>query len=716
MKKKVKYIFASILIFFIFIVGVKYFSNKYTYIEYQYITAQSNNYIEIPNTSVILQQEIVAPYDLLYGISIQAKTFQNDNNSNWEISLLKDNNIVYKWQVNGSEFTDNNYYFMKAPRTILTSKGEKYILQIQAKNCDDNTKLGFATSNDSDSYSAGKLLLEGKEYNGDLCSKIYGGQRELGWILVYVIIILYLSVVFYSLLKGKKQGINVQDNNFFWALLVGGIYVIITTISSNSIINTFTDENDNIRGGLLIAKGNVLYRDYNTQHTPFTYYLCGLFAKLGAQSIEQFRVWFNILSGFIWIGVYARYSKPFGRIRIALVPFVILAVNWILFWIRSTQILSDNIQNICMVILLLEFLLYLRDKQLGLKRSAIVSGCLFISFTAAFISVYSLIFIIFGVIWEEFLLWKEKKKFNIRSAFYRYWRLLFCCIMPFALMIFYFAINNTLSRAYQMAFKFNTEVYANYLGGFGNNVIKPFFLVIKYLGSIIINSFNSIFTLSADNSIFLQLFLVLFSIIFLVWEGFRNRKIFHIITIFMFWVCNATRGMSDFHSVPFWSVGVLIVILYFPKIYYRFKKSIYNRITGILAMSIGLYMVFPFFNGLIDCMFLEPNIISDLEYEIVSLTQSGESIFIDTFVCDSIYLLYKERYPVNRTTYLLPWYMDWCENETVEDLLTNKPGLVIYDPEIIVWNRQHFFNTLDNVIKENYSQLRKETLIWTLNK
>lgn len=78
-------------------------------------------------------------------------------------------------------------------------------------------------------------------------------------------------------------------------------------------MGTFTDECDNIRGGILIAKGRVLYRDYYTQHTPFGYYLCAFFAWLGAKSIQQFRLLYYLFSAILWEGFITGIAASSGK-------------------------------------------------------------------------------------------------------------------------------------------------------------------------------------------------------------------------------------------------------------------------------------------------------------------------------------------------------------------------------------------------------------------
>lgn len=107
-----------------------------------------------------------------------------------------------------------------------------------------------------------------------------------------------------------------------------------------------------------------------------------------------------------------------------------------------------------------------------------------------------------------------------------------------------------------------------------------------------------------------------------------------------------------------------------------------------------------------------PNAVDETDEQIVALTQPGEGIFIDAYVHDSIYLMYKERYPINRNCYILPWYMDWFEYDTVEDLVNYAPAIAVYQPQTEEEGQEAICPALDTAIRERYERVAEDSTIW----
>ncbi|HEX8966654.1 MAG TPA: hypothetical protein VF937_02155 [Chloroflexota bacterium] len=72
-------------------------------------------------------------------------------------------------------------------------------------------------------------------------------------------------------------------------------YLVSVGLLLASRVREFADETDNLLGGLLLARGERLYVDYFSSHMPFAYYLAAVPALFGASTLEQFRVFSNML-------------------------------------------------------------------------------------------------------------------------------------------------------------------------------------------------------------------------------------------------------------------------------------------------------------------------------------------------------------------------------------------------------------------------------------
>ncbi|KAI4445636.1 hypothetical protein C823_000152 [Eubacterium plexicaudatum ASF492] len=190
--------------------------------------------------------------------------------------------------------------------------------------------------------------------------------------------------------------------------------LLLCTFSS---AGTFTDENDNIRGGMIIANGGVLYKDYITQHTPVAYYICALFALLGAGSVRQFRLSYYLFVAVLWGLLYVRHASHFGKRKMYLLAIAESVFIPAVVPLQGAQVLSDGIQGMCMVVLMLEFFSFYQDRKLGWDRMWIVSACVWGSFGSAFVSAYALIWVIGIVLILEFLYWKNKKFLSVSFIF-----------------------------------------------------------------------------------------------------------------------------------------------------------------------------------------------------------------------------------------------------------------------------------------------------------
>ena len=71
---------------------------------------------------------------------------------------------------------------------------------------------------------------------------------------------------------------------------------------------------------------------------------------------------------------------------------------------------------------------------------------------------------------------------------------------------------------------------------------------------------------------------------------------------------------------------------------------------------------------------------------------------------------------------MLAWYMDWYEQDTIDDLNNNKPRIVVYNPDQEVWSYKYYTNAFCNELKKNYTQFSEnpddgwQYKVWIRNK
>lgn len=706
-KSKIVLVLAAAIV--MLLIGYKWATTKLTYKEYTAFGDSGNELTTISvDTNDELRQTFDMPYDIVTSIAVRIGTFDRDNNSEWRIYLCEaeSNQVVAQKRFNASLIADDSYYEIKLPKNVRVSRDHKYTLVIQAERVSEDSQLAFYVDPNSES-DGNYLSYAGEIIPGQLVTKVYGGNVDYWWFKFYCCIILVLLFTLVRALRLMSEGKNPLEDKAIQALLIGIAFFLLQYSFSTG--ETFTDENDNIRGGLVIANGGILYKDYVTQHTPVVYYICSVFARLGAGSISQFRLSYYLLEAVIWALVYCRYSKFFGK-RIALIPILEAVCISSVANAHGYQILSDGWQGLMFVILLLEFLQYYKDRALGWQRCIIISICIWGSFGAAFISAFSLVFLALIVLIIEARGWKNKK-ISFKPLMQRYYKFLAAIGLPFAAAAVYFKANGALWKAYEQCYVFNREVYPQYIAGqMGDKIMQPFVNGVQNFFGIIADSFNSIITATATNVTVLQLILMGTAVAVLI-KRFEKKEYAESTAIFLMMIFSATRGYG-FHGLAAWYIAVMVVAMNLDLIKKLLPKAGTATITLVCIVLASTYV-----NQVGTNLLYEPQSVSELETKVIELTSEDEDkdIFMDAFACDSIYLFYKGRKPVNPAVYILPWYMDWYEQDDIAALEEYKPRVLVYYQDRECWGLTHYNNELDKAIQKDYTRRDDQYSIWVRN-
>lgn len=695
-----KYFLVVFIMAILYVIGLLHSNTRLTYLEYTTVNEMSDTYISLQANENELKQEFIMPYDIFESISIQIATFAQDNNSTWQFTLSNSSGeVLYEDTFNASRIEDNVYYRHKIDKKLSVIKGDRYYFSITAKDVSDLSKLAFYVSTGK---NAGETVLthNGEVVDNTLCFKVYGGNKDYWWHGLITFIFLYALVIVWMFYNDDKQKRSFKDDKILQGLVLGAVvFLLLCTFATNG---TFTDENDNIRGGMVIANGGVLYKDYVTQHTPVMYYLCAIFATLGAGSIEQFRLSYFIFECVIWIFIYIRHRDYFGESKMVILPLLETIFIYSVASGYGFLILSDGFEGLMFTALMLEFLRYYKDRHLQWARSIVISICIWGSFGAAFVSAYALIFLALIFIGVE-VLYLVKNKINTKDIINRYYRLVVALAVPFIIAVIYFKANHALGLAFEQFYTFNREVYPKYISGFGEKIIQPFVNGGQNFFNIIANNFKSIVTASATNVTILQLVLMGLAVGIII-KLFEKKQFIIGLSLGLMMVFSATRDYG-FHGLAAWYLVILIIVLYIDLLVEKIKK-IGKPILGIFIIILSsTYFVAVGNNLLYD----QPSI-AETESRVIEMTEQDENkdIFIDAFYYDSLYLYYKGRKPVNPAVYMLPWYMDWYEKSNVDALLEKLPRVVVYNEDRETWGMKHYNCVFDNELKKHYTRLGDE--------
>lgn len=699
-------VFAIISI--VWLTGLQHAIEQPAYRDY-YSISESNGYLcTVNNLDQKIDQKFEVPCDdYLESLHLQIGTFSGDSRSLWkaEIFEVRTEKQIYEGTFDASDIEDNKYYnILNYP--VKVEKSRKYNLVISPIHLENELGLAFY-ANDTGNQGA---FTDGEKKNSfDLAMKICGTVDKNGywagicvadrngfWAQIYIVVYLYVLLIFIRVWVLYKKRIPWYKDTIVQTMLLMLVYYFLQQGILN--IDTFTDENDNIRGGMMIAQGKVIYRDYITQHMPFMYYLCGIFALLGAGSVPQFRLLYYIFCTGIAGFIFLRNGEKFGKCRISLFLLLQPFVLYMLHGHFSLRILSDNVIAMAMVVLLLEYLDYRGSFEIDIKRSLIVASAIFAGFGCAFLSVYPIFVIAIGVIASEIMLFRKSGQ---PVSFYlkRYRGLFLSCLIPFVLSLTYFLVNRSLSLVYELAYRFNTEVYSKY-SGMGNTKWEPFFNGIKNYFSTVIEIIMSIPVEFTATSV-VELFLLLLSAVCIGME-LRKGKYFTGVSIFLFLCMCFTRreSMDNFHAAPFWNVALLII---FWGIGFKDDRKLAKQQVLVVTVVLGVVTCMPYTVELKENLFSDHAVeISDWERFVVAHTEKDDTVLIDLFRYESLYLEYKGRRAANRLPYFLPWYMEWYQDDTIRDLIEKQPVMVIYDPMSEVWNFTGFMKELQKQVEKEY--------------
>lgn len=682
------------------------FSKKAVFIEYTTLNDEKGT--DVGGISGPIIQTFQMPYNRFEGVEICFGIYGRDNNSDIIVQLQETSSgrTLYTWNVNANAFLDEEYYAFTTGNPIRTHKGEQYQISLGSNNATPSSCVTSFKSN-ADKYSKGDLTVNGQAAEGDLMMRIRGGDADrFSFIFFVILAIIFLAAVSYALFLFSK-GKRLTENR----LLVGvglffGFFILLYIGIYNSV---YIDEVDYVLGGMNISQGGQLYQTFYTQHMPFTYYLNAVFALMGAHSVYQFRLLFYTVLSLLWVWMFFRYNKQYGRWAMLLYPIAYVVMMSALDG-RSFTILADQFHAQGFVILFLEFLSFCKDREMNWKRSIVIGFSIVLSLGNAFVSTFGLLAIAIGVIGIEITDAVKEDRISgiIPFLIRKYWMMLACCILPFVLLTGFYYITGNIGNFYRQAYRFNREIYS-YYSQYGESILGTIFTGVREFIGMFTENILKIDKQPVPAMIFL--FLLFINLLFL----FRKKKEFGLfpMLILVFFLCESiTRGYGDFHSLPYLAVTVMMGMLWAVNVNWKNRSAK----QGILTLLL-LFLIYPFVGQIHNFIEAKPEKINTSEYYIEQFTEPGDYVFSGYSVPTAhVYLQYKGRIPAVRNQFILPWYMDWFESTVIEDLEETNPLVIEYYPDRAVWAFSGFSPALTEYIEEHYKQYQDENVtLWFRN-
>ena len=461
-----------------------------------------------------------------------------------------------------------------------------------------------------------------------------------------------------------------------------------------------SDEGEIYSKALAITHGQLLYRDFSSQHMPLMYYIAAMFNLFGASTVAQFRICFYVLFSLLWAMNVIWYWDKTNRIALILPPLLyILQVKFIYL---GTAVLSEHAQATGMAILFFELVSFYEHNKLDWGNYARISLAVFLSFGSAFTSIFPIFFLALTVLALEIKYYVRQDEIGKRAwrrgILRKYLLLVLVVFIPFIVLFIYYGITKSIEGFYYWAYKFNVTIYANYQPT-GGSRIKALFNGFQYL-------LEPLKTIFGDKGEKMRAILTLGSLGSLFLVGILSKSV--ILPVGLLLMVNGceTRGSIDsFHSMhavmlqgcilsyalglltarirQFWlryiAWALMIVAVLFP-----YRKNLLELknicVTGDAAKSIGGYYV-------------------DL------LTEEGERI-VNSTLLESLYIQSKT-VPASIVTGGVKWMWDGAGEEAMEELRANPPRVCVLDRDYAVWGYpiQDYASDLISFIDENYVPL-----------
>lgn len=563
--------------------------------------------------------------------------------------------------------------------------------------------------------------------------RVYGGARDI-LAIIWAIAeeILLLALLFYAV-RAYRAGEDLLEKHIFIAVLLAVTSFSVRYVLTTNLAPTVSDENEALLAAFVQRGGGVLYRDYVTLHMPLTYWLTGLYALLGATTTVHFRLFFQLTLCVVWSLVYYRHRATGVRMAVALLSVCWGPVTYLMIGDSAFHVLPDQLAALAMGVLFLEIHCYSRDHRLRVGRAAILSACIFFGIQSVILVIFPLIAVLIFFAAEE-LRFSRKRLRRPPKGYYRRRYLWPAGIIAGAFVIAWIgmAVTGSLGEAFSQTLSFTTGTYAKYIG-FSGTPLK--FLVSGFanIGQLFTSTFAGSFEGELLSARIVQCLLVVAAIVAAVMEG-RKYGAPRAVSLLLIFETLAARNAVRFHSLMFWAVIILFLLTRIPVLSAgeevlptrrrkgqaenpdefsepSSRKPAPSRLPlrvrlGILGGSAAVFFLIfgiPYISMAFRSLSAGPVKVSAAELTAVRRTQPGKTVFIDSNVLTSCYVLSKGRLPVNRACAVLPWYCEVYENEMVDTLREKSPDVMLYRTKPVVWEYEGYANALDETANAFYS-------------
>ena len=378
--------------------------------------------------------------------------------------------------------------------------------------------------------------------------------------------------------------------------------------------------------------------------------------------------------------------------------------------------LADQLQAQGMVVLLLEYLLYVKNKRLDIKNMLCISFAVFLAVGNAFVAVFAIFIIVLGFTTHEVVaIFKERNSTNFKTTLKKhllqYCQLVVICLCPFIILFGVYLVKGCLYDAYYGIYLINRVYYPIYISGYGSSIVGTMIGCFDMYFSYVINAVSNFSNLN-----YYTVFLII-TMFATVTYGLIKKQYIAVVVIFCFTVFCGSRGYVHFHALPYYAVCLMLFSLLVQLIFYKiYNKKIKAMTKYKLILTVGLLIItFPFaylhFDNLAEYKISKQELLfgpkTNLEKQIADLTVPGDEIYFCAL--DTGVLINTQTFPATASP-VCPWIYDAYKEKIFNDLETKKPNVIYYFPNYSVWGYKlnefapelsEYINTKYKLIDEN---------------
>jgi hypothetical protein len=467
----------------------------------------------------------------------------------------------------------------------------------------------------------------------------------------------------------------------------GLLYVTAVALLFASRVREFADETDNLLGGLLLTRGEHLYVDYFSSHMPFAYYLSAIPARLGATSLDQFRLFSELLLvGATLVVVWAfRHSLPLQLLAVwATLTIFAHTLQW------GEMLTASTLAGYG---ILAAGLLFYTTPSLRFTPSQLVglSLAMFVAAQSELVAVFPLLLLgacyvgmrIYEVITRETTL-KEACRLTAITVL--------AIAVPHLLVVLAFWLSGGLSRFVYDTYQFNAAEYSQFV--MNSTVLGILHDWEAQYRAYVLQSLQDV------SGVQVCLILANFLATCVV---FRSRGLLVAALYYLFIALTHVRNEGAYYLCSYFSLALCIT---FAVDAARTRRGVGQTLIAALAVLISLDFVVQ----VARTYDLSRRPIESPDAQIVtSLTRANERIFVAPY--DPYVYLASERMPASRFSFYFPWQAidPEFEHELVSDLRDAQPPIVIFRGDELVngkWRAgQYGAQLADFLASEGYQPL-----------